>query len=348
MKKTKIIIGSIVVVIVIAAGAYFLGARSKSNVNVNTGNTSTSLANTNQTPPKVTYEENANSGKPYTFEMVREWTSVAPSEVEKSLTPEQLRGYKLVYYSTNSDVVVFAVSEKKADINNKSLADIVNEDITYAQDNEPGYTIINKQLNTSDAKTEANMKSGNRSYFVYSRYLVLPATADGKGYWVLIEVSVPTSQAERYRAIANQLLDMVKIASGSLNTNSASSAEEFSANGEKINDPVFTEKFQTIELGSLLKNSSPATATYGISQIQYATQNVAYHVVTTDKLTDSKKLVIKAYDYAAKKLFDGSQSMDIKPGENSSCCFAPPGQGTYQYLFYLDGSLIKTVELKAL
>lgn len=345
MKKPVLIVIIMVAVLVIGGGAYWLGTRSSTNTNTTnqTAANANTAVNANISAPKVTYAANTDKTL-YGFDMVKEWTNVAPEEVQKSITAEQRNGYEVVYFSTNSDSAVLSVSEKKAD-GKLSAAAIVAGDRSQLATN-PNAKMTNERVNQSDAQTEIHVTSGTNQFTVFSRYLITFST-DTETRWTLMEVTVPTSRTDQYREIVAHLLDSLQLAGSSANTNASQADTEgaFAATGEKVNDLLYRENFSTIELGTHRKNDPPQTASYGISRINYSGEDLAYHLVTTDGFPAEGSLTLKVYDYAAGNMFAGEQKLDIKRGSNGLCCFSPPGQGRYQYLFYYGTDLVKVLDL---
>ncbi|RJO58898.1 hypothetical protein C4546_04845 [Candidatus Parcubacteria bacterium] len=344
MKKNLIIIICVIAALAIGGVAYWLGTRSgaeNKNINQASGNAN-AAALANSPTPNLTYETYANHDPLYTFVVVKEWTSIAPAEVQKSLTEEQRNGYEIKYYASNPDSVVLAVSEKRS-TTLTSMSAIVANDKTKSQANK-NITLVDERVNQADARTEMLVTSSANTFSVYSRYLVINSTGT-ETRWALMEVTVPASRTSQYASVVTRLLDSLQIAGASVNTNQASAVEGFSVGGEKVNDPVYKEKFTSIQLGKLTKNSSPQSAAYGISKMDYSEEDLAYQINTTDAFPVQTQMTIKAYDYAAGKIFAGEQKLDVKRGSNGFCCFSPPGQGRYQYLFYLGTDLVKTIEL---
>ncbi|MFA5134412.1 MAG: hypothetical protein WC505_01335 [Patescibacteria group bacterium] len=353
MKKTVAIIVVVIMMLAVAGGAYWFGTRSETDdkntnvavTNANHANLNTNTAAlTNASAPNVTYETYSNHGTLYTFDVVSEWTSIAPAEVQKSITEEQRHGYEIVYFSSNPDSVVLAVSEK-ASATLATMPAITADDKSVAQAN-PNVTIVDERVNQADAQTEMTVRSGDSTYTVYSRYLIISA-AGSETRWALMEVTVPSSRAAQYGAAAAHLLDSLQIAGSNANTGQAGDAGGFSAAGEKINELAYRQNFSAIDLCSLKKDASPETARAGIASLDYETEQLSYRVVTTNAITEQTTLTLKTYDYAAGQVFAGEQQLDVMPGTNSLCCFSAPGTGRYQYLFYYGTDLVKALELSS-
>ncbi len=338
MKKPVVITIIILAVLAIAGGAYWLGTRSNTNANV----TNQPASNANVSAPNVIYETNS-SNSLYVFDMVKEWTSVTPEEVQKSIPEEQRHGYSIMYFSTNPDSVVLSVSEKGVVDSKMSMAEIVADDKARADKN-PNADMTNESVNQSDARTEIHVTSGANQYTVFSRYLIFFA-GDNRTSWALMEVTVPTSRVTQYKSIVTHLLDSLQIAGSGTNTNRTSANAGFSASGEKVNDRIYSDNFASIELGTHKKNDPPQTASYGISRLDDSSEDLAYSITTTNAFPSEGSLTLKVYDYAAGKIFGGEQKLDAKRGSNGLCCFSPPGKGRYQYLFYYGNNLVKTLEL---
>lgn len=318
------------------------GSPSAAKPTTGCGTAQNSGALVNAPVPNVTYAAYAGQGSLYTFDTVQEWTSIAPAEIQKSIPVEQRHGYAIQYFASNADAVTFSVSEKQS-AELSTMAAIVADDKSVAQTNQ-SITWVNQSLGQSDARTELKQITGSTQYTVYSRYFITFSGA-AETRWALMEVAVPASRTSQYSSVVSHLLDSLTIAPASTNTNSTAQDGTFSATGEKVNDPVYRDNFDTIELGVLAKNAAPTTAQYGQSRLNYQTQQLSYHIQSSAAFADNSQMTVKAYDYAAGKLFDGSQSLTVRPGENNSCCYSPPGQGRYQYLFYLGPDLVKTLDV---
>ncbi len=213
MNKTTLIVVSVIVVAAIAFGAFWLGNRSK-NENTNTVNNSNAPATTaNQPTVNATYEAFSNTAlaSGYTFDTVSEWTSVAPEEVQKSITEEQRNGYELVYYSSNPDAVVLAVSEKRTSETVSSLSAVVEADLATTRSQQSDLTVLDQRAGTSDAQTELRLKTATIDYTIFSRYLALPPADDGQNRWALMEVSVPTTRTSQYSDIVMHLVDSLQL-----------------------------------------------------------------------------------------------------------------------------------------
>src|SRR3990167_531808 len=127
------------------------------------GNANTSV-NSNLPAPNVTYETNTTQSPLYLFDTVKEWTSIAPEEIQKSITQEQRHGYEIVYFASNSDAVTFSVSEKKSS-ELKNITAIVADDKSVAQTNQ-SITWVDQKLGLTDAQTELKQVAGTTDYTV--------------------------------------------------------------------------------------------------------------------------------------------------------------------------------------
>lgn len=166
--------------------------------------------NENLSMPTVTYETNTTQSPLYSFDTVKEWTSIAPAEVQKSITQEQRHGYEIVYFASNTDAVTFSVSEKKSS-ELKNISAIVADDKSVAQTNQ-SITWIDQRLGATDARTELKTVSGTTEYTVYTRYLIVSASTN-ETRWALMEVAVPASRTSQYQGVVADLLDSLKLAS---------------------------------------------------------------------------------------------------------------------------------------
>jgi hypothetical protein len=169
--------------------------------------------------PVLTYEAFANHDPLYTFDVVKEWTSIAPAEVQKSVTMEQLHGYGIVYYSSSADSVALSVSEKSS-ASLTTMSAIIADDKSVAKAN-PNVTMTDERINQTDARTEMTVTSGSAAYTVYSRYLIVSAVGNN-ARWALMEVTVPTNRIAQYANVVARLLDSLQIAGATANTNQAS------------------------------------------------------------------------------------------------------------------------------
>jgi hypothetical protein len=211
MKKPLIIIAVIIAVGAVAGLAIWLSNRSSEDKTGSTKtNTNTTTANLNLPTPSVTYETYTNQGPFYTFDTVKEWTSVVPAEIQKSITEEQRHGYAIIYYSSNPDAVALAVSEKKSS-ELSSMPAITTDDESVAKTN-PNITIVDERIGQTDARTEMKIVAGDSQYTVYSRYLII-SSANTETRWALMEVTTPTSRTSQYGAVVSHLLDSLKLVS---------------------------------------------------------------------------------------------------------------------------------------
>jgi hypothetical protein len=341
-KSNKILLIIAVVVIIVGVGVGIYLATQNKNANSNTSTASNTTNQVNTPAPQVTYEPFEGSESGYSFDVIAEWTSIAPAEIQKSITEEQRHGYEIVYFSSSTDMVSLAVSEKKSE-ELSDLEEIVADDRSVSANNQD-VTIMNERLGQTDARTELKITAGANEFVVTSRYLLLPPTAANETRWTLMEITVPTNRTNQYRDIVTHLLDSLKLTSSENGADTAA-ANDFAATGEKINGLLLGQNFSTIELGALPKNASVASASYNISKMNYSNEELAYHFITTDSAAAESQMTLKVYDYTAGKLFEGSQELTVKRGDNNFCCFSPPGQGQYQYMFYLGADLIKILEL---
>ncbi|MDD5566756.1 MAG: hypothetical protein PHH01_01030, partial [Patescibacteria group bacterium] len=177
----------------------------------NATNTNTA-ANTNLPVPNVTYVPYANQELLFTFDTVDEWTSIAPEEIQKSVTAEQRHGYEIQYFSSNTDAVTFSVSEKKsAELTN--IAAIVADDRSVSKDSQ-SITWVDERLGQSDARTELRQIAGATEYTIYSRYLIVSSAA-GETRWALAEIGVPSAKKNQYSGVVAHLLDALQLSDDS-------------------------------------------------------------------------------------------------------------------------------------
>jgi len=341
-KLNKSLLIIIVVIVIVGAGVGIFSVTQNKNDNAGNSPLTNTASQINAPAPEVTYEAFSGSVSGYNFDIIAEWTSIAPAEIQKSITEEQRHGYEIVYFSSSTDMVSLAVSEKKS-VELSDLEEIVADDRSVSANNQD-VTIMNERLGQTDARTELKITAGANEFIVTSRYLLLPPTAANETRWTLMEITVPTNRTNQYRDIVTHLLDSLMLTSSENGADTAA-ANDFAATGEKINGLLFSQNFSTIELGTLPKNASVASASYNISKMNYSNEELAYHFITTDSAAAESQMTLKVYDYTAGKLFEGSQELAVKRGDNNFCCFSPPGQGQYQYMFYLGADLIKTLKL---
>ncbi len=214
------------------------------------GNANTSV-NSNLPAPNVTYETNTTQSPLYAFDAVKEWTSVAPSEIQKSITEEQRHGYDIVYFASNPDAVTLSVSEKKsADLT--SIEAIVADDRSQAQSNS-SITWIEQRLGQTDARTELTTVSGTTAYTVYSRYLIVSSAAS-ETRWAIMEVAVPASRTSQYQGVVADLLDSLKLANEA-STSGIDLSSQF--NWSTMNQGPYRDKI-TYSTSSDLMNWTPS------------------------------------------------------------------------------------------
>lgn len=214
MKKTIIIVLIIIAVLAIGGIAYWLGTHTSTNTNQSQTNQTQENKNvaavTNTPAPNATYETYTSHGPLYTFDTIKEWTSIAAAEIQKSIPEEQRHGYNIVYFSSNTDTVTLAVSEKKS-AELSTLQGIIADDRSITAKN-PNITVTDERISQSDARIEMKIVSGTNEFIVYSRYLII-STANGETSWALMEISVPGSHASQYQQIISHLLDSFKLTS---------------------------------------------------------------------------------------------------------------------------------------
>jgi hypothetical protein len=169
---------------------------------------SNAIANVNIEAPNVTYSAFSGQGLLYTFDTVKEWTSIAPEEVIKSITEEQRHGYQIIYSSSNPNAVVLSVSEKRS-TDLSTMNEIVADDKAVAGANNPA-TWIDETIGQSDARTVARQTSGTTDYTIYSRYLITYSGA-GDTRWAMMEVAVPSSRVDQYGTVVDHLLDSLSL-----------------------------------------------------------------------------------------------------------------------------------------
>jgi len=137
----------------------------------------------------------------------------------------------------------------------------------------------------------------------------------------------------------------------STNTNgqNVSTAEkrEFSASGEKINNPVYNNNFNSIKIGSIPKEretipGEPFTEDYLISS---DTEGIQFQVITTESFPVEGRLTVRAYDKANKSVFSETITLDLRRGANTMCCYPVPGLGEYEAMFYYDNSLVRVLDM---
>lgn len=212
MKKTITIVLIIIAVLAIGRIAYWLGTRTSTNTNQSQTNQTQENKNaavvTNTPAPNVTYETYTSHGPLYTFDTAKEWTSIAPAEIQKSVTEEQRHGYNIVYFSSNPDTITLAVSEKKS-VELSTLQDIIADDRSVTAKN-PNITVTDERIGQSDARLEMKVQAGTNEFIVYSRYLII-STANGEISWALMEMSVPASRASQYQEVISHLFDSLKL-----------------------------------------------------------------------------------------------------------------------------------------
>ena len=182
------------------------GQAETTNQNVNTSNY------TNLPVPNVTYATNTDRSPLYVFDTVDEWTSIAPEEIQKSVTAEQRHGYEIQYFASNTDAVTFSVSEKKS-TELMNIAAIVADDRSVSKNN-TSVTWLNERLGQNDARTELRQVVGTADYTVYSRYLIV-SSAGGETRWALAEIGVPAAKKNQYTGVVAHLLDALMLADGS-------------------------------------------------------------------------------------------------------------------------------------
>lgn len=212
MKKPITIVLIVVAVLAVGGIAYWLGTRTNKNINQSQTNLAQENKNTaaiTNTPiPSATYETYTSHGPLYTFDTVKEWTSIAAAEIQKSVTEEQRHGYNIVYFSSNPDTVTLAVSEKKS-AELTTIQQIIADDKSEAAKN-PNITITDERIGQSDARIEMKVQSGTSEFIVYSRYLII-STVNGETSWALMEISVPGSRVNQYKGIISHLQDSLKL-----------------------------------------------------------------------------------------------------------------------------------------
>lgn len=158
-------------------------------------------------PPRelnVTYETYMDHGPLYVFDIVKEWTAIAPEEIQKSITEEQRHGYGIVFFASNPDAVTMSVSEKtSSDLH--TLAAIVADDKAQSSSNQ-NVTWVDERMEEGGARTELTTTSGTTAYTVFSRYLVV-SSSPAETRWAMMELAVPTSRTVQYGTIISHLLD---------------------------------------------------------------------------------------------------------------------------------------------
>lgn len=141
-------------------------------------------------------------------------------------------------------------------------------------------------------------------------------------------------------------------ANQNLNTNAASNTtdsgeeKEFSASGEKINDPLYGDNFISIKIGSVAKEAERGAAFVEDDSIDSEKEYIQFQVVTSDSFPEEGSITAKGYHLENEKFEGESIALSLRRGTNVLCCYPTPQAGKYEVLFYYDNSLVKVVEME--
>lgn len=199
-KKSLILLIIIIVLVGAAFGIYFYLSGGEENTNV------TTLANIEVEVPIVNYEPYSGDDQNITFDTVTEWTSIAPEEIMKSVSGEIKKDYSVVYYSASQDSVILAVSKRIFEGNAKTLEEMFDEDVQFAQSQHESFELTKKEVKDESIIAESYFTSENISWLTKSKAIVIDADAENDSYYIL-EVSMIEESVPEYTTIADHLVE---------------------------------------------------------------------------------------------------------------------------------------------
>lgn len=221
-KSALIAIGAILIVVVAVLG-YSLGTRTVPGENgpgssgntivensaggaVNTNGRTNATAQNVNAAPSLTYERLSDPALTVSFESVKEWTRVAPEEVMKSVTEEQLSGYRIVHYATTGDGAVLSVSQKPFPTGGKTVATIVNDDNATADRQNATFRVVRSDIQRDFARQETTFEANGTSYTVISKSVLNAGGTEGRDWYTILEVVMPTGLRTKYEGVAERLI----------------------------------------------------------------------------------------------------------------------------------------------
>jgi hypothetical protein len=124
-------------------------------------------------------------------------------------------------------------------------------------------------------------------------------------------------------------------------------SKEFSALGEKVNTPIYTENFESIKIGSIAKEKSslPGQPFVEDYSIDCEREDLQFQITTNNLFPEYGDITVKAYNMNTSSLVEENLTLNLRRGENTLCCYPVPQSSSYEILFYYDNSLVKVLNL---
>ena len=207
MKKGVLILIIAIILIGLGVGIYFLTQKKETNTNANANINTNSQANLNvQKAQPVNYSAYSGPEKRVVFNTVTEWTTIAPEEVEKSLTSEMKDIYNIIYYGINPETVILAISQRTFEKGRYTLSEMLDEEVKTGQSSNPDYR-IEKIKQTTDYITFNGYFNRQTVVWVSVSKATFVSADPANDYYYLMELTMPESLKARYSDIIDDLLN---------------------------------------------------------------------------------------------------------------------------------------------
>jgi len=209
MKNLKWIIVIIVIIVLVGAFVFWLGARKGIGPGEKQTEESAQVSKPEETKPEIKYATFSYDQGRFSFKYPDSWIKIAPEEIEKALTEEERQKEEILFYASSPEGVIISAALEDQARGDKSLDGIIEESLAELKKADPDMTIFADERKENEVSLGIDFRIQGRDWSNIG--IIILAETNKTDHFYSVAITLPKELRDKYYDVGAYVLSSIRV-----------------------------------------------------------------------------------------------------------------------------------------